>query len=114
MRRRTLSRVVPDGVRQGQGERERRRGSRRRRGLRQRHGDPQKQFCVTLPAAYKVDPKIDSDALYAELIRFTGDNMGDGMTITLGAASARTYEAAPLILAMLDARGFTAKSGTTA
>ena len=57
------------------------------------YGDPQKQFCVTLPAGYKVDPKIDSDALYAELIRFTGDNMGDGMTITLGAEGARTYEA---------------------
>jgi hypothetical protein len=56
--------------------------------------DPQKEFCVTLPAGYKADGQIDSSDLYSELIRFTGPDIGDGMSISVGFTSSNftTYE----------------------
>jgi hypothetical protein len=48
------------------------------------YADPQKQFCLTLPAGYAADPKIESDELYSEVITFHGPNVGDGVTVTVG------------------------------
>ncbi|GAB3898854.1 hypothetical protein GCM10029964_083960 [Kibdelosporangium lantanae] len=58
------------------------------------YGDPQKQFCVTLPAGYQADPQIESSELYPELVRFTGPDTGDGISVSVGFTSSnfKTYD----------------------
>jgi hypothetical protein len=57
------------------------------------YGDPQKEFCVTLPAGYKYD-RTESDELYSELIHFTGPAPEDGISVSVGFTSSNftTYE----------------------
>lgn len=58
------------------------------------YSDPQKVFCVTLPTGYKADPQIETSDLYAELIRFTGPDPADGISVSVGFTSSNftTYE----------------------
>jgi hypothetical protein len=56
------------------------------------YGDPQKEFCVTLPAGFKYD-RTEPNELYSEVIHFTSPDQQDGIVVTVGFTNGKqTYE----------------------
>ncbi len=55
------------------------------------YADPQKEFCVQLPAGYKAGPPDPPSELYAELIAFNGPNSGFNITLGFTSSNWKTY-----------------------
>ncbi len=54
--------------------------------------DPQKEFCVTIPAGYKANPPDAPDVLYSELINVNGPSSGFTVTVGFTSSNWKTYD----------------------
>ncbi len=56
------------------------------------YADPQKEFCVTLPAGYKAGAPDAPNDLYSELIGFNGPMSGFNVTVGFSSSNWKTYD----------------------